>query len=770
MMVSAPYNFVPLSNRVCTAGSLADDLADAPSQDTPIDGGLSGCLDFELTCEGPLLIGGADDQTHVGDSQDVIRFLHTPGENGRPVIPGSSLRGMLRNVIEIASFSRMGLVDNLRVGVRDLDARLDYGNRLVDGKPAQGYEPRSRAGFLRIDGGQLSLRPCRYARIDHSDLNRMASGFRAAVAAAVNDPKTDNPLAHQVADIYVSKGGKISNVTLWVQDEAQKHEHSVPLRYRRAADTERTAGRIATRGMPDGLAPACPHKGEIVFTGQPGPNKHMEFFFFAREAEAIPVEPQSWTAFIAVHEEQEKTSPTWLRAKSILDAGGEIPVFFLPGTPEKPVMQLGLAMMFKLAADFDIHNMIRHTNPDHVDAGSDDLATRIFGKVAKVVAPEGDEPARTEGYRTRVSFGWAKIVGQPDKDYREQVHKKVVQAKPKPSFTPSYVRQRDFTDPSGTSLLSWEVPKLKGGTRKVKAQYRSYMEWNGQGDEIRGWKRYPAQPETPAGQLPVGTDTTASDLCPIVSTGTEPLRFIGTIRFHNLHEIELGALVWALGWGGNAGLRHALGRGKPFGWGQVKFKFDLTETLATARTAFETAMESWAGANDIPGGWASSVQLRQLKAMADPELGALLKDGMLRQMTLDPHGTNEFKAAKGAQSVLPEYGDPSAGIIEEIKTDEIKKPDTEDIPVGILQNISVINFAIRQSAPAPSMAQFEKGDRVLIRSLNQQGTIVKPAPEDEGKYVVDYYNSAKAERRNDLRQKNQREFEATDLKKVTGPQ
>ena len=51
-------------------------------------------------------------------------------------------------------------------------------------------------------------------------------------------------------------------------------------------------------------------------------------------------------------------------------------------------------------------------------------------------------------------------------------------------------------------------------------------------------------------------------------------RFEGRIIFHNLRSEELGALLWALTLGGNSNLRHGLGMGKPFGFGQAHFELD----------------------------------------------------------------------------------------------------------------------------------------------------------------------------------------------------
>ncbi len=616
MDVTAPYSFVPLSDRVCTAADLG--LAGLPAQDMPEPGSLSGTIPFTLKCDNTLL---------VGDGGSPRRFLRAPEEDGKPIIPGSSLRGMIRNVLEIASFARFKpFVDNQRVGVRDLEAQLDYQiSETVD----SAYSAKSRAGWLKLKDGKVTLTPCDYGRIDHCDLQELSKGFvgRAAALAARNDQNERG--ARQVEAAFLKKCPTTEH-RLFVQRQPFAHQHSCnkPLLYKRVATTAEMADRNANAGT-------VQKPGRIVFTGLPGPNKHMEFFFFDRNPEPVEVPPEVWRKFLDVHERQEKVSRTWEWRRETFRQGGEIPVFWLAGKDGKPC-QIGLAMMFKIAADNSVHDLI--PAPHGQDAI--DLPTRIFGRIHE-----------TDSFKTRVSFGFATLTG----DFIEECHENVVAARPKPSFTPSYIRQKDFGNTAGTRLLDWTY-QTQNGERTARADYRSYMDWQGRKEELRGWKRYPAQGSAMQGPG-TGEGDATSTLCPIRATQGE-LAFTGHIRFHNLQPVELGALLWALTWGGRSNLRHGLGMGKPFGWGQVWFEPGEVEYARGAghddpMGAFTTAMESWMA------GWENSLQIRQLLAMADPALGAARIDSHLRQMALNPQtNANAFLAAKKARTVLPEYDPP----------------------------------------------------------------------------------------------------------------
>jgi CRISPR-associated protein (TIGR03986 family) len=64
--------------------------------------GHSGFIDVEMELETPLFIGGNRKESNEVKDHNIIEFFSV---NNRPVIPGSSLRGMLRNRMEVLSNS-----------------------------------------------------------------------------------------------------------------------------------------------------------------------------------------------------------------------------------------------------------------------------------------------------------------------------------------------------------------------------------------------------------------------------------------------------------------------------------------------------------------------------------------------------------------------------------------------------------------------------------------------------------------------------------------
>jgi CRISPR/Cas system CSM-associated protein Csm3 (group 7 of RAMP superfamily) len=86
------------------------DWAHLVSHDLPFQDGLSGTLEYTLTNHTPLCVGSKKDQ------QSVLRVAKNP--DGTPVIPATSLKGMIRSVLEIASFGKFYSVDKQKFSYR----------------------------------------------------------------------------------------------------------------------------------------------------------------------------------------------------------------------------------------------------------------------------------------------------------------------------------------------------------------------------------------------------------------------------------------------------------------------------------------------------------------------------------------------------------------------------------------------------------------------------------------------------------------------------
>ena len=160
--ITAPYNFVPLSGWI-----YQPDWADSVSQDIPFKEGVSGTLDIILTAHTPLLVG--QQQKPAPDKAPSEVHFFKAGD--QYAIPGSSLKGMIRNVLEIASFAKMRMVDGVRLGIRDISG----GGHLKDIYASR--MKKQKAGFLRLrktgkgkDDYVAEVVPCEFVHVTHNDL------------------------------------------------------------------------------------------------------------------------------------------------------------------------------------------------------------------------------------------------------------------------------------------------------------------------------------------------------------------------------------------------------------------------------------------------------------------------------------------------------------------------------------------------------------------------------------------------------------------------
>lgn len=85
----APYNFIPLSNRVFERYSSVDDL---PGHDEILEDHYSGTIEYVLKCDSDIIV--SDGKGNFFKNLD-----------NKYAIPGSSIRGMVRNNIITLGFS-----------------------------------------------------------------------------------------------------------------------------------------------------------------------------------------------------------------------------------------------------------------------------------------------------------------------------------------------------------------------------------------------------------------------------------------------------------------------------------------------------------------------------------------------------------------------------------------------------------------------------------------------------------------------------------------
>lgn len=593
MRITSAYNFAPLSHKV-----VQPDWQDLVSHDLPLEDGLCAELDVELEAHTPLLVGKGTQRAN-GNEPATVSFYKLP--DGRPAIPGSSVRGMLRNVLEIATHARLApLMDDRAMSLRDLNLS-DYRKALTKSGGREGpFETKTKGGWLRFDAAlkQWRVHPCEVLRIFHTDLTAKVNGETLHELMSKAYRKESSKDAQRMARLKYEAISK--KVAYFYRGDSKPETY----RHGKEAEVKRLIYRRAWLSDKANMTGA----GYLVFTGQPGNlegpgddhksgTKHIEFLFDSREGEGKEVPAEVMVGFHQIY--SESSDLKYLSGPDSPHVKRGIPVFFLE--QGNAISSLGLSQMYRLPGKHTLGEIAALQQAAPKIGKPLDFVQTLFGHVLD------DQPA----LKGRISVGdFLPSQGSQPSQAEGRFTTPTVLGAPKPSFYPSYFEQAgrlgQLSDgESYSTVLSEKTPKL------------------------RGWKRYPVRIEREVELTPPPDPRNLK-----VQVRLQPLaagsKFTGTIRLHNVKREELGALLWALNYGEKAelsdarpALRHALGMGKPFGFGQVSLRSvalrvrtnDPTRPSPTEdqlRQTFEEFMQ------DAVPQWAQSAALKELRAMANP--------------------------------------------------------------------------------------------------------------------------------------------------------
>ena len=596
-ILKVPYNFVPLNEKVVSPYWI-----DHISQDVPFDDAQSGTIEVTLTAKSPIFVkqGMGKEEAKKYYNEDGVQtkpFEFEQDAEGNYIIPGSSLRGMVRSVLEVLSFGRMvGRVSERRYALRDLSTGVG------DQYQKAFTQNTVLAGWLTKEGNHYYIEPCgEPQRISHADID-----------SAYHTKFKDTFDAH---DSYQPKSKeKDTKSAKYKYELLQKWRGTNEVRgaFVKSGSSDKWSGDLYVRSeMSESLMPDATHYQTLVLTGQPGTRnysnrtgKYLEFLFppaKAHEKFRVKDDVVENFKFAYFDSDSNKQSTDYKWRTKALNNGERIPIFYQE--KDDKIIHFGLSYLYKLPYPQTIEQNIKSYQGK--SASADDLADAIFGRVQR----DGNN------LRGRVQFthAFAKNV---------TIGKEVTEilGEPRASFYPTYIYQE---------------PIFKGKERQRKKKqehyYLTYMDVNKSNideddvAEISGWKRYPVINDSTTRKTAKNEDNKK------VQVKFIPLKagctFTTCIHYHNLRKIELGALLSALTFHkSHSSCRHQIGMAKPLGFGKVevsKFKITnndvqfekLTGNLLDAMCDFEQYME--AELTEY-GGWTNSSQLKEFIALQTP--------------------------------------------------------------------------------------------------------------------------------------------------------
>lgn len=549
-MIRSPYNFVPLSDKVVTPF-----WANYVSHDIPFKESHSGTLKMKIKAKSPIYVRNGIGRN--SSKEDKKRFNQFGNQF---FIPGSSIRGMLRSVVEIMSFEQIGnKVDDTRYSVRDFQNDTIY--------PKTEISKNVECGWLYNEGGKYFLDQCgEPGRISHRNLDILCSG-------------------EKMSEYYKSP----SNVSNDKMKSAKAKYDAFPFEkenHKFIVDYEDMGRKVLKIDQYEG------REGTIVLTGQPGvrkepqegkaSGKHLEFVFFPAVKRKEEVDDVVIKNFLFAYYDHDKTNQKddWKWRSSQLSKGKKIPVFFRKNS-DGTIKDMGLTMLFKITYENSVRVSTRLIQGDTNEYG---LAETIFGYTGNDSSLKG---------RVQIGHAFMSMAPKPMEEVQQ------VLGGPKASYYPNYIEQRPKADGTVTT-------------------YQTFMDGNA---AIRGWKRYPVRngpvkhydvPKRKDGSV---NNDVVSSFIPL-PVGTE---FTFDIHYHNLRKEELGALISAITFHNTDGLFHSIGSAKPLGYGKISLTIKdgiSKDERVKMLSAFEAFMDYSLG-NSTPL-WFQSEQIKELMAMAKP--------------------------------------------------------------------------------------------------------------------------------------------------------
>ena len=537
----APYNFVPLPERIITV----DDL---PRQDRYDDNRYTGYLECTLTTKSPLYVrcGLTLKQFDEGkESKDLPEFFYINPDTKEPIIPGSSLRGMLRTLVEIVGYAKVQPVSRQKIFYR---AVADQMTTLRESYHRQ--MQNVEAGYVEENDGEFAIRSA-----------KMIKGNTF----------------FKVTERVLEEGG-VSFTSIFASNYRPQY---VECWFRPSDKFSDSVGEVSSKPKPGYK------KGVLICSGRFGKKKRKHWIVPEKDGSATPVLIPESTVI-----EYIDTLTPYQKQKPFSDKVGCLvkgrPIFYLEENGK--VIDFGPTRNFRVAYRA-LGQSAALSSQDFVpadlrDPNVVDLAEAMFGFVKPKTKKEQKDLARAG--RIFVSDALLADGQSPDKIWLAGDPNTVtiprILSGPKPTTFAHYLTQRKP-----------ERIKVRG---KRKDRYilglDHYASPTPDETVIRGHKLYWHKGNASRKQIQepdqVGPkDTQHSKIKPIHSG----VHFRFCVRFENLSQVEIGALLWALTLPGPGEYCHKLGMGKPLGMGAVKIESELHLTDRQVRYQELFSGDSW---------------------------------------------------------------------------------------------------------------------------------------------------------------------------------
>lgn len=543
----APYNFVELPNDIVEV--MQDSLPHQNIYYPESENRYTGKIECTLTTESPLYIrcGLTKEEFACStESKDLPNFFYTEivTKARKPILPGSSLRGMIRNLIEIITFSKIELVsDKQRLFFRAVAANP---NKDSLGKEYKKYvEPKKvQAGYLKKDNQGWYIQP--------------AINFNSNTFAWVRETDLSLPGLKQFNDDHYCPqyiNVSYTQVNIDYQDRAKRlfaQDVDFPERHYKK-------GVLITSGN---------MKQENQTQASPRRN-HCVVFEANSESAKLRIDDTAIEHYRNALTDFQKQEPfdndlgVLIEGRPIfycephkgqteITLFGHCPNFRIPYSP----LQDGKAAS---AVDFIPKNVGKSNRID--------LADTIFGFVRN---KDKNNPNSTHNNNDKKLPSLAGRIFIENAICEKTVNDDIWST----GNLERTITPKILSNPETTTFQHYLVQR-----NSDKVQLKHYASKPPKDDElgetiIRGHKLYWHKGSNPNIEHPDGDSATGTQI-----TKIKPIKpgvsFKFNINFENLNDIELGAILWILKIAAEPKYCLSLGMGKPLGMGAVKIEHEL---------------------------------------------------------------------------------------------------------------------------------------------------------------------------------------------------
>lgn len=559
---SSPYNFVPLSDIVYFPS-----WRKQISQDAPFKKSYSGYVEFKINAKSPIFVRNGHTQQQMEEAKEICKFisqqinneisqrlnlpinlpkkekekevlaelesnkeewkkkfaeqLEKKLSNGADLsylefsnidkkffIPSTSVKGCIRNAIEILSYGKIGnRISDDKYGFREMTSQYLDTMNIED----------IHCGYFSLQNDIITIHDHGIPyRISHTELDKGIKNSKG-----IRGLNFEHTFQHNYKrEKMMSSFYKLNQLS----------QYTLPTRFKEISNLY---GKKLVEINEHGNI-----NGNIIVTGQPGKRELKydcrsksdkwvgKFYEFVFPSEPITqyteYKPDSniYQDFIFIN----KGSDNWDIWKNKIDIGEQIPVFFT--LIDGKIRDMGLSYMYKKPYNHRISDCLY---PEH-RSSEKDLAECIFGV-------SGDTSTRgrvqfSHAFADKASFSW---------NFIEQL----ILNSPKASYYPFYIEQSTNKD--------------------GKLRYNTYLNDN---SLINGWKKYPVRsgitskmmnnPKLDTFLIPL--DANSEFTCKMRFfnlKGAELGALLSALTFHDNSKEDY---------------YHSIGQGKPYGLGKVKIE------------------------------------------------------------------------------------------------------------------------------------------------------------------------------------------------------